>query len=155
MIPKVGIVVLCVAVGLYAIACGGDDSGSGTVAATPLAPADVIRETERERVRALVARDLETARRLHGDDFELTTPVGEKLTKDEYLDAVGSGRLDYVVWELISPIKVNVRGDKAVIRYRSKIGFAGNFGGTTEQSHKDVYERRNGDWLIVKSETSF
>src|SRR3954454_6534503 len=26
--------------------------------------------------------------------------------------------------------------------YRSRIGFAGNFGGTTEQTHTDTYERR-------------
>lgn len=49
---------------------------------------------------------------------------------------------------------VSVQGDKAVIRYRSKIGFAGNFGGTSEQSHRDTYEKRDGRWKIVRSVTS-
>jgi len=75
------------------------------------------------------------------------------MTKSEYLDAVGNGQLDYVVWEPISPIRVRVQGAKAVVRYRSRIGFAGNFGGTSEQSHVDTYERRDGRWQIVRAVT--
>jgi hypothetical protein len=95
------------------------------------------------------------AQALHADDFVLKAPNGETFTKQKYLAAVGSGRLDYVLWEPISPIRVRVQGDKAEVRYRSKIGFAGNFGGTTEQTHTDTYERRGGRWLIVRSVTVF
>jgi hypothetical protein len=57
--------------------------------------------------------------------------------------------------EPISPIEVTVHGDEATVRYRSRIGFAGNFGGTTEQTHNDTYALRNGQWLIVRSVTVF
>jgi hypothetical protein len=38
--------------------------------------AEVIRTTERERLRALVAKDMEVARQLHAEDFELVN-LGE------------------------------------------------------------------------------
>ena len=75
-------------------------------------------------------------------------------SKNRYLKAVELGHLDYVVFEPISPIRVKVAGTTATLRYRSKIGFAGNFGGTSEQSEVDTYELRNGRWQIVRSITS-
>lgn len=85
----------------------------------------------------------------------MTAPNGEEFTKDEYLDAVGSGRLDYVLWEPKSSIRVQIDGDTAVLRYRSEIGFAGAGGGTTEQNHTDTYALRDGHWQIVRSVTVF
>ncbi|MEP6909453.1 MAG: nuclear transport factor 2 family protein [Actinomycetota bacterium] len=134
-----------------AVGCGGDDASAEPTAQET---ADDIRQIERERLRALVAGDIDAASAILADDFKLTTPAGELLSKDKYLELVGGGRLDYVVFEPVSPITVRVQGDKAVITYRSKIGFAGNFGGTTDQSHRDNYERRDGHWLIVRSVTT-
>jgi hypothetical protein len=134
--------------------CGGEEATQG--AATVAKPvAQIIRETELARIKALTVLDIDKARALHADDFRLTAPDGETVTKDEYLDAVGSGRLDYVLWEPISPIEVTVHGDEATVRYRSRIGFAGSSGGTTEQTHNDTYALRNGQWLIVRSVTVF
>src|SRR5215213_6469337 len=140
MRQKAAATVASLAFGLFAVACGGDESEPAEASAAPRSssPAVAIRAAERDRLKALVTGDLVAAGRLHTDDFELTTPTGDTLTKSQYLAAMQSGRLDYVVWDVISPIKVRVRGDKAVIRYRSKIGFAGNFGGTTEQAHEDA-----------------
>jgi Domain of unknown function (DUF4440) len=149
---SVAVAGLVVGLAPMAVGCGGDD---GSAEPTAQETADEIREIERERLRALVAGDIDAARELHADDFKLTTPAGDLMSKDEYLDAIGGGRLDYVVFEPVSPITVRVRGDKAVITYRSRIGFAGNFGGTTEQSHKDTYQRRDGHWLIVRSVAGF
>jgi hypothetical protein len=118
-------------------------------------PAQLIREIERARIHALVVQDMERARELHAHDFELTAPNGEKYTKATYLDAVQDGQLDYVVWEPISPMTVRIQGDKAVVRYRSKIAFAGNSDATTEQTHDDRYEKRDGRWQIVSSVTVF
>ena len=47
------------------------------------ADADVIRITERERLRSLVDAKLEVARRLHADDFQLVNPSGGLLSKAE------------------------------------------------------------------------
>ncbi len=40
---------------------------------------EVIRTTERERLRSLVDADLEVARRLHADDLQLINPAGNGL----------------------------------------------------------------------------
>lgn len=147
----VGVACLVLVFLLTAVSCGGDDA-QPTTGAEAVA---FLRETERQRIAALVANDIETARGLHADDFRLSAPDGDELTKDEYLDAVGSGRLDYVLWEPKSPLRVQIDGDNAVIRYRSEIGFAGTGGGTTEQNHTDTYELRDGNWQIVRSVTAF
>ena len=50
--------------------------------------AEVIRASERARLKALVEADIEVARQLHADDFQLINPVGESLSKEQYLAAV-------------------------------------------------------------------
>ena len=45
-------------------------------ASEPEAVSDLIRATERERLRSLVTRNLETANQLHADDFQLINPLG-------------------------------------------------------------------------------
>jgi uncharacterized protein DUF4440 len=56
---------------------------------TDLEPdADRVRATERDRLRALVDADIAAARQLHADDFQLITPSGDSLSKDDYLGQV-------------------------------------------------------------------
>ena len=82
--------VVLVAMGSFS--CGGEEA-TQTAATSPKSDVQIIRETELARIKALTANDIEQARSLRGDDFRLKAPNGETLTKDEYLEAVGSGRL--------------------------------------------------------------
>lgn len=59
--------------------------------------ADQLRAAERERLRALVAADVEAAGRLHADDFQLINPLGGSLSKAEYLGAIASGEINYLI----------------------------------------------------------
>jgi hypothetical protein len=122
----------------------------------PTAEADLVRATERERLRALVQADLEVARRLHADDFQLINPRGESLSKEQYLGGVESGELDYVVWEPESSIDVRVHGDAAVIRYRSKLEIVvrGQRVPLQRYWHTDSYEKRDGRWQVVWSQAT-
>ena len=115
--------------------------------------AEVIRTTERERLRALVAKDMEVARQLHAEDFELVNPGGVTFSKDQYLGAVASGELDYVVCELDSPMQVRVHADCAVIRYRSKLEVIFHEQAFPRRGfwHTDFYEKRAGQWQAVWS----
>ncbi len=118
--------------------------------------AERIRQTERERLRSLVDVDLHTARRLHSDDFQLINPAGAPLTKQEYLAALETGRLDYVAWEA-GEIAVKLNGDLAVIRYRDNrfdVNSGNNVVHRGPMYHTNVYERRGGDWQIVWSQAS-
>jgi hypothetical protein len=61
--------------------------------------ADEFRATQHQRLRALVEADMTVAGSLHSEDFQLINPSGETLSKVQYLGAVASGEIDYLVWE--------------------------------------------------------
>ena len=67
-----------------------------------------IREFERLRLEALVTGDLTAANLLHADDFQLITPSGRLLSKQDYLGGVASGHLNYRLWEIDSEIEVRL-----------------------------------------------
>lgn len=117
--------------------------------------ADIIRETEHRRVRALVDADMEVADLLHADDFRLVNPAGIERTKEEYLRNVETGRADYLLWEP-GPIDVRVFGDSAVLRYKSTVHIVlgGEDQGTRPHWHIDYYELRDGTWKAVWSQAT-
>lgn len=121
----------------------------------PEAEADQIRATERERLRALVTADIETARRLHADDFQLINPLGGSLSKEQYLGGIASGELDYLVWEP-ELIEVRLYGRAALIRYQSRLEIVvrGQKISLRRYWHTDSYEKRGGRWQVVWSQAT-
>jgi hypothetical protein len=113
--------------------------------------ADTLRALEAQRTRALVARDIETARRLHAPEYQLVTPAGRTFDRDGYLGAIADGSLPYAGWEL-GPIDVRVGADMALLRYRAVIAFPS--GKRVHCWHTDSYERRGGAWLAVWSQAT-
>lgn len=118
--------------------------------------ADAIRETERLRLRALVNADLTVASPLHADDFQLITPFGIDLSKEQYLGAVAAGDINYLAWDIDSDVEVRVHGDSALIRYRSQIEIALPEGPLPRSPywHTDTYEVRAGQWQVVWSQAT-
>ena len=116
-----------------------------------------LRNIELARLRALVQRDMDTARRLHADDYELITPRGDRMSKAEYLGAIESGDLDCEVFEAVSEVDV-LDGDHnlPVLRYRSDIRVdspAGRFASVCW--HTDCYRRTQKDgWQVVWSQAT-
>jgi Domain of unknown function (DUF4440) len=132
------------------VGCGGGSTErTASSAQVPAETAAVIRATERQRLRALLKHDFDTANKLHADDFELINPLGEAVSKEDYIDS--GDAFAYKVWKPISPIRVRVHGDSAVIRYESEIEIHGIRG---HYWHTDLYEKRNGQWKIVWSQTT-
>jgi len=117
--------------------------------------AEFLRTTERERLRSLVEADVEVACQFHADDFQLITPNGNSLSKEEYLDSIVSGRINYLVWEP-ETIAVRLHGQMAIIRYQAQIEIIG--GGQRRPLrrywHTDSYEERNGQWQVVWSQAT-
>ena len=128
-------------------ACGSTDSDQ--------TQAEAIRSTERTRLRALVDGDIETARPLHADDFQLITPLGDSLTKEQYLGAIDSGIVDYLVWDP-ETIEVRLYGSTAVIRYQAQIEVItqGQKTSLRRYWHTDLYEQREGQWQVVWSQAT-
>ena len=117
---------------------------------------DDVREIERQRLRVLVMRDLAAADLLHADDFQLITPSGRTLSKQDYLGGIASGHLNYRLWEIDSEIEVRLYEDVALIRYCSQLHMSRD-GGEGEQRpfwHTDSYERRDGRWQVVWSQAT-
>lgn len=117
---------------------------------------DQLRATERERLRSLVDADMEVARRLHADDFQLINPLGGALSKDAYLGQIASGDIDYLQWEP-EEVEVKLYRDAAVIRYQARLRIAVR--GMPEAPsgrfwHTDLYERRGGHWQVVWSQAT-
>ena len=116
---------------------------------------DQLRAVERARLRSLVEAHIETAQRVHADDFQLVDPSGATSSKEQYLGQVASGELDYLTWE---PETIEVRryGDGAVLRYRAQAQaiFRGQRIPLRSFWHTDVYEKRNGRWQAVWSQAT-
>lgn len=114
---------------------------------------DQLREIERMRLRALVEADLDTANRLHADDFQLITPAGSALSKQDYLGGIASGAINYQIWQPEEPIAVRVYSDAAILRYRAHIAIIvdGEPQEPVRTWHTDTYEKRAGSWQVVWS----
>ena len=111
-----------------------------------------LRSTERERLRVLVAGDVERAAQLHTEDFQLINPLGGALSKEQYLGGIGSGQIHYLYWEPES-IAVRLYADVAVIRYRSELEIVvkGHHIPRQRYWHTDLYERHGTQWQVVWS----
>lgn len=113
---------------------------------------ELLRSTERERLRALVSGDVERAAQLHADDFQLINPLGGALSKDQYLGGISSGQIHYLYWEP-EAIVVRLYGGAAVMRYQSELEIVvqGRHIPRQRYWHTDLYERHGSQWQVVWS----
>jgi hypothetical protein len=115
-------------------------------------PPDFFQDIERQRLQALVEADLDLARSLHANDYQLVTPGGATLSRDEYLDDIATGDLDYLVFEPASEIAVRIYDRAAAVRYRARIEVI--VSGELDTGlfwHTDIYELRDGRWQAAWS----
>jgi hypothetical protein len=129
--------------------------GNGAKGASTSGQIEQVRQLEQQRLQALVDADVAAAGALIASDFELINPLGEVLTRDEFLGAVGSGAIDFLSNELTPQIRVRLHGDTAVLRYRHTIDIVvAGIGHLTHPAWSTaLYERRNGRWQIVWEQT--
>ena len=117
----------------------------------PFSP-DFFRDLERKRLRVLVDADLDLARSLHADDYQLITPGGATISKQGYLDDTSTGDLDYLVFEPASKIAVRMYDRAAAVRYKARIEVL--VSGQLDTGlfwHTDIHELRDGRWQAVWS----
>ena len=117
---------------------------------------DEIREVEHQRLQALVEADTITAELLHADDFQLISPLGGMVLRDDYLGMVASGDVDYLFWNP-GPMDVKVYGDVAVIRYQAEIKIKVKWAPDAPEGqfwHTDLYEKQDGQWKVVWSQAT-
>jgi Domain of unknown function (DUF4440) len=114
-----------------------------------------LRETEHRRLRSLVERDMAIAGALHADDYQLITPRGYALSKQEYLGSIASGEFRYLMFEAASEIAVRGGGGFALLRYQARIS-AEDIGLVEPFTcwHTDSYELGAGGWQAVWSQAT-
>ena len=116
---------------------------------------EFFRERERQRLQALVDGDIDLARTLHADDYQLITPGGATISREGYLDGIATGDLDYLVFEPVSEIAVRVFDRAAAVRYQVRIEIL--VSGQLDRGlfwHTDMYELRDGRWQVVWSQAT-
>lgn len=114
-----------------------------------------VREVERSRIRALIARDMPLLWQLHAPDYQLITPPGRTYTRDRYLREIEAGDLRYLRWE---PGAMDVRASEkmAIVRYQATLELdSGDGHGTPFLCwHTDSYELRGEHWHAVWSQAT-
>jgi len=122
---------------------------------SPTGEADRLRDTERARLRALVSADIDGAGQFHAPDFQLITPIGAALSKEDYMGALASGQLKYLTWQP-AEIAVRLHDGVAVLRYRAQLEvvFGGHKIPLSDYWHTDMYEHRDGRWMVVWSQAT-
>ncbi|MBQ0822232.1 nuclear transport factor 2 family protein [Microvirga terrae] len=126
-----------------------------TGAFSPANEAEFLRETERARLRALVSADIDRAQHFHAPDFQLITPIGVALSKQDYMGAIASGQLKYLAWQP-GDIAVRLYEGGAVLRYSAQLEvvFGGHKVPLRDYWHTDTYEHRDGHWMVVWSQAT-
>ncbi|MGO7634110.1 nuclear transport factor 2 family protein [Rhizobium leguminosarum] len=122
---------------------------------SPANEANLLRETEHARLRALINADIVRAQQLHASDFQLITPIGATLSKEEYLGAIASGQIKYLIWEP-ADIAVRLYDGVAVLRYRAQLEvvFGDHKVALNDYWHTDTYERHDERWMVVWSQAT-
>ena len=112
--------------------------------------------TEHGRLKALVTADMQVARALHADHYQLITPGGASLSRSQYLDPIARGTFKYRRFEPEGEIRVRLLGpDAAVLRYRVAIDVDFPDGHDSGRFwHTDIYERRDGRWQALWSQAT-
>jgi hypothetical protein len=118
--------------------------------------ADLMRDTERARLRSLVEADMARADALHAPDYQLITPRGYAMSKQDYLGRIASGQLRYRIFEPASEIAVRGGDEVALLRYQALISVSEDDGdaATITCWHTDCYEWRDGRWQAVWSQAT-
>lgn len=133
-------------VGMSLLLAGCDDPEAADGAETGREPADLeeLRDADLTRLAALVDADMKVLEALHAQDYRLVPPPGDGMSRDQYLDAVASGDLDFLAFEPVSDMDVVVSGDVAVVTYRSFIHVAAEGMGELEHDAWSTYRYERG-----------
>ncbi len=121
--------------------------------------AEKIAETERDLLKlehdwdkALVQRTPEVLRRILAEDYVLTTPYGQFVTRDQLLESLRTPRPDG--FELVAvdhrEFSTQLYGDTALLHSRFTLkGRVGTQEVSTPFRHTDVFVKQSGQWRCV------
>ena len=105
----------------------------------PVANAAFIRDLERKRLRSLVEPDVDVARRLHADDYELVPPGGSSISGAGYIGSIEREEFVYDVFEPASEIRCRTYRGAAIVRYHARFSAMAAIGRMEASSGTPTY----------------
>ena len=116
--------------------------------------AETLKQLERDWAVAIKAGDGEQVGRILGDDWVEVSNDGRKLTKEQLIAGVKSGRVKVESIEF-GPMDVKVLGDVSVVQ-GSHVEKSTTNGQriSGEVVWMDVFAKRDGKWVAVRSQTA-
>ena len=114
-----------------------------------------IEQLYSEMYQAMVDKDTATLNRVHADEFVLIHMTGMRQSKQEYIQAIADGTLNYYSAEH-EQADIVIDGDHATLTGRSRVT-AAVFGGgknTWRLQLRFQLVRRNGHWQFSESRAS-
>ena len=114
-----------------------------------------IEQLYRDMCQAMIDKDTATLTRIHADNFVLVHMTGMRQNKQQYIQAIADGTLNYYKAEH-DKIDITVEGDKARLTGCSRVT-AAVFGGgrhTWKLRLQFSLERTNGQWQLTHSQAS-
>ena len=109
----------------------------------------------KEMYTAMVNKDKAVLERVHDDSFMLVHMTGMRQSKQEYINAIMDGTLNYYSAEH-EDMQVEVKGDTAVLVGRSRVN-AAVFGGgkhTWRLQLRFQLLKKNGEWRFAMASAS-
>ena len=114
-----------------------------------------IRRVYEQMYRAMIDKDTAVLSRLHDDTFQLIHMTGMRQTKQQYIEAIADGTLNYYDVKTVE-IDIDVEGDTATMTGKSHVT-AAVFGGgrhTWPLLLRFRLMRRPEGWRIIESRAS-
>lgn len=115
--------------------------------------ADLLRQIELDRLRDHITLEMDPED--YAPEFRHINPAGQVISRDDYLDRVATGQYVYRVLDPVTELEVRIYGDGAVITYQDRVDLSeGDRHLEATGWHTMVYEKRDGRWQIVWSQTT-
>ncbi|MBQ7533134.1 MAG: nuclear transport factor 2 family protein [Bacteroidales bacterium] len=114
-----------------------------------------IEQLYQEMYQAMVEKDTVTLNRVHADDFVLIHMTGMRQSKQQYINAIADGTLNYFSAQH-EQMDISVDGDTATLTGRSRVTAAvfGGGRGTWRLQLRFKIVKRDGQWLFTESRAS-
>ena len=110
-----------------------------------------VLEAYRAMYRGMLERDTDLLDGLLDDEYTLTHLTGYLQSKSEWLEQIDSGDMEYCS-SLERGTSVEVTGDKAVLVGKNVVDTTiWGSRGTWNLQLTTTYERRNGEWIALKT----
>lgn len=129
-------------------------AGTDTPAATRAE--DQVRAADAAEVQAFLANDSASLARLWSDDFVVTNPFNQFLTKAQVLALVNNGVLAFSAYERL-PQYVRIYGDVAIVAGSETVVWAGHIplaGQTSHLRYTAAWARHGNTWQEIARHAS-